>query len=325
MNALALRPARPDDMAAITAIYRPAVLTGTASFEIEPPAESEMLARYRAIVEAGYPYLVATNGARILGYGYLNAYRPRAAYRFTVEDSIYIAPDAQRQGVGRLLLDALVGAAVARGDRLMIAVIGDSAQAGSLALHARAGFAHAGLLPGIGYKFDRWLDSVLMQRQLRPSHTAPPRRVTVARETPDQPTVLAFLAASDAYAQSLYPPESNHLLAIAELLTPSVIFFVARLDGVAVGCGAYVTADDGSVEIKRMWVDPVARGMGAGTRILAQLEASARAGGAMVARLETGIHNTQALGLYTSAGFIAIPPFGSYQPDPLSVFMAKGL
>ena len=201
--AIQLRPARPSDIEPITAIYRPAVLAGTASFELEPPGEAEVLSRYRATINAGFPYIVATNGERVLGYAYLGAYRARPAYRFTVENSIYVAPDAQGRGVGRALLAGLIEASVERGDRQMIAVIGDSAQDGSIGLHAAMGFAHAGLLPKIGYKFDRWLDIVLMTRAVGDGDTTAPGRISVARETPDQPAVLAFFAASDAYSASL--------------------------------------------------------------------------------------------------------------------------
>ena len=166
MSTPALRPATPADIAAITAIYRPAVLTGTASFELEPPGEDEMLRRFRAIAEAGYPYVVAELDGRIAGYAYVNAYRSRPAYRFTVEDSVYIAPDAQGKGVGRALLDRLIGTCRDDGYRLMIAVIGDSAQLASISLHRRAGFTFCGTIHSVGYKFGRWLDSVIMELPL---------------------------------------------------------------------------------------------------------------------------------------------------------------
>ena len=166
MPAPLIRPATGDDIAAITAIYRPAVLAGTASFELDPPSEAEMLSRYRALVGGGYPYLVAEGGGAVLGYAYANAYRPRPAYRYTVEDSVYVAPNAQGRGVGRALLAALIGRASDAGFRRMVAVIGDSAQHASIALHRRAGFISCGTLPAVGYKFGRWLDVVLMQLPL---------------------------------------------------------------------------------------------------------------------------------------------------------------
>jgi len=162
----ALRPATPADIPAITAIYRPAVVEGTASFELEPPNEMEMLRRFQAITGGGYPYFVAELDGRIVGYAYANAYRTRPAYRFTVEDSIYIAPDAQGKGVGRALLAALIDACTAKGFRLMVAVIGDSAQFASIRLHRRAGFTFCGTIHSVGYKFGRWLDSVIMQLPL---------------------------------------------------------------------------------------------------------------------------------------------------------------
>lgn len=147
--------------------------------------------------------------------------------------------------------------------------------------------------------------------------------LTIACETPDQPEVLAFLAASDAFAAGLYPAESNHMLDIDALKTPSVRFFVARRAGSAVGCGAVVIDVAPWAEIKRMWVDPAGRGAGVGRAILTVLEAEARRAGLSRLCLETGIHNHEAIAHYRRAGFTATGPFGSYGPDPLSVFMHK--
>lgn len=149
--------------------------------------------------------------------------------------------------------------------------------------------------------------------------------LTISAETPDQPAIRAFFAASDAYAASLYPAESNHLLDVFELLRPNVRFFVARRSGQPVGCGALVREADDWGEVKRMWVDPAARGLGAGRRILATLLEAGRAERLAHLRLETGIHNAEALGLYHRAGFVEIAAFGKYKPDPLSVFMELAL
>jgi phosphinothricin acetyltransferase len=161
-----LRPAKAADVPAITAIYGPAVLRGTASFELEPPGEEEMLRRFKAITDAGYPYFVAEFGGRVAGYAYASAYRTRPGYRFTVENSVYIATDAQGNGIGRMLLGALVDACRAQGFRLMVAIIGDSANFASITLHRRAGFTFSGTIHSVGYKFGRWLDSVIMQLPL---------------------------------------------------------------------------------------------------------------------------------------------------------------
>jgi L-amino acid N-acyltransferase YncA len=169
-----VRPATPADIAAITAIYRPAVAVGTASFEVEPPDEAEMLRRFMETTQGGYPYLVAELTGRIVGYGYAHAYRTRPAYRFTVEDSIYIAPDMQRKGVGRMLLASLIETSTACGYRLMLAVIGDSAHIGSIELHRSQGFDVCGTIHSVGFKFGRWLDSVIMERKLgHADRTAP--------------------------------------------------------------------------------------------------------------------------------------------------------
>ena len=171
MPDFSIRPALASDVAAITRIYAEAVRHGTASFEIEPPDAAEMARRHQALVAGRYPFLVAQqdHGALrgdVLGYAYAGPYRARPAYRFTVEDSIYIAPAAHRRGIGRALLDRLMVESQARGFRQMIAVIGDSAQTPSIALHEAAGFRLVGTFEAVGFKFGRWLDSVLMQKQL---------------------------------------------------------------------------------------------------------------------------------------------------------------
>jgi len=174
MNDISIRPATPADIPAITRIYAHAVRHGTASFEYDPPDEAEMARRQRALLEGGYPYLVAGIGGAVAGYAYAGPYRTRPAYRYTVENSIYIAPEAHRRGLGRALLDRLIAECEARNYRLMIAVIGDSAQTLSIELHRAAGFKMVGAFEAVGYKFDRWLDSVLMQRPLGRGSSAPP-------------------------------------------------------------------------------------------------------------------------------------------------------
>lgn len=173
-----VRPATAADIPAIAAIYRPAVLNGTASFELEPPDEAEMLRRFTGITAAGYPYFVAAVGEQIVGYAYASAYRTRPAYRFTVEDSVYIAPDAQGQGVGRALLEALVADTTAKRYRLMVAVIGDSRNFASIALHRSVGFRFCGTIHSVGYKFGGWLDSVIMELPLGEGDRSPPREET---------------------------------------------------------------------------------------------------------------------------------------------------
>jgi phosphinothricin acetyltransferase len=176
MTEVSIRPATPADIPAITRIYAHAVQHGTASFELEPPDEAEMARRQQALLDGGFPYLVATSDGVILGYAYAGPYRARPAYRFSVENSVYVAADAHRRGVGRALMDRLIAESVARGYRLMIAVIGDSAQTPSIELHRAAGFKLVGAFEGVGYKFDRWLDTVLMQRALGKGTSAPPSR-----------------------------------------------------------------------------------------------------------------------------------------------------
>jgi putative acetyltransferase len=147
--------------------------------------------------------------------------------------------------------------------------------------------------------------------------------VTIAEEQPRQPGVIRLLELSDAYAASLYPAESNHLVDISTLEQPTVSFFVARRDGAIVGCCALVEAGDGTAEIKRMFVDPEARGLQIGKRLLTALEATAEKLGIIAIRLETGIYQPEAIGLYKAFGYAERTPFGSYRPDPLSLFMEK--
>ena len=174
MSSVSIRPATLADVPAITRIYAQSVSTGTASFELEPPDEAEMARRMQALFDSGYPYIVAEIGGAIAGYAYAGSYRPRPAYRFSVEDSIYVDPKAQRRGAGRLLLERLIEECERRGFRQMVAVIGDSAQTPSIELHRALGFRMVGTVENVGYKFGRWLDSVNMQRALGPGATTRP-------------------------------------------------------------------------------------------------------------------------------------------------------
>ena len=171
----AIRPSRSADMAAITAIYCHHVLHGTASFETEAPDEAEMARRRADIAGRGLPHLVLEETGRIRGYAYAGPYRPRAAYRDTVENSVYLAPDAIGLGFGRRLLAALIEECIALGLRQMVAVVGDSANLPSIRLHERLGFRRVGTLVSVGFKHGRWLDTVLLQRALGVGDTAPPQ------------------------------------------------------------------------------------------------------------------------------------------------------
>lgn len=161
-----VRAIKAEDMPAITAIYDEAVRTGTASFETEPPGLEEMVRRQQALETAGYPFLIAEENGRILGYAYAGSFRTRAAFQYTVENSIYLDANARGRGIGRTLLKALLEECTARGYRQMVAVIGDSANTGSIALHRACGFEMIGTLPATGLKFGRWINTVLMQRPL---------------------------------------------------------------------------------------------------------------------------------------------------------------
>ena len=161
-----IRPATHADMPAITAIYAWNVLNGTGTFELDAPDESEMVRRREDVISKGLPWLVAERGDSILGYAYANHFRPRKAYRFCVEDSVYLAADAKGRGLGRLLLAELMARCEAAGSRQMLAVIGDSQNLGSVGVHRTLGFEHVGVMKAAGWKFNRWLDVVIMQKAL---------------------------------------------------------------------------------------------------------------------------------------------------------------
>jgi L-amino acid N-acyltransferase YncA len=170
-----LRPATRIDIDQVAAIYAHAVRHGTSSYELEPPSRVDMAVRFSTLNKAGYPYIVAEEEGRILGYAYAGPFRPRPAYRFIVEDSIYIAHDAQGRGLGRLLLTQLIEESKALGFRQILAVIGDgSPQSASVRLHAALGFRMSGTLEGSGYKHGRWLDTIIMQLSLNGGTSLPP-------------------------------------------------------------------------------------------------------------------------------------------------------
>jgi phosphinothricin acetyltransferase len=166
MSDLEIRAAEAADLPSITEIYDHAVRTGTATFELTPPDLSEMARRFDALCSAGFPYLVGSHDGRVIGYAYAGPYRPRPAYRFTVENSIYLAPAIHRRGIGARLLRRLIAESETRGYRQMIAVIGDSDNAASIGVHTKLGFEMVGTHRSVGFKFGRWLDTVMMQRAL---------------------------------------------------------------------------------------------------------------------------------------------------------------
>lgn len=175
MPQIQIRAATPADLPAITAIYEHAVRHGTATFELDPPDLAEMTRRYEALTANGFPFLVAMTEDVVAGYAYAGPYRPRPAYRFTVENSVYLDPAAQGRRMGTRLMQELIAASEARGYRQMIAVIGDSANAASIGVHARTGFKMIGTHPSVGFKFGRWLDTVMMQLALGEGGGTPPK------------------------------------------------------------------------------------------------------------------------------------------------------
>ena len=169
-----IRPSRDTDVAAITALYAHHVLHGTGTFETEPPTEADVAQRRRDVLARGLPWLVAEDEGRVVGLAYCNWFKPRPAYRYSAEDSVYVADAARGRGVGRLLLDALAEQAQAAGVRKLLAVIGDSANAGSIALHRAAGFTEVGVMRSVGWKFGAWRDIVLMEKTLGAGDSSAP-------------------------------------------------------------------------------------------------------------------------------------------------------
>lgn len=160
-----IRPATPDDLPAITEIYRESVLNGVATYEVDPPPLAEMAARFETITTNRYPYIAAEEAGELIGYAYASAFRMRSAYKFLVEDSIYLSPAARGKGAGKALLKELISLTTTLGFRQMVAVIG-GAHPASIAVHASLGFEHSGVMKASGYKHGRWLDTVFMQLPL---------------------------------------------------------------------------------------------------------------------------------------------------------------
>lgn len=177
---LVLRSSTDTDLPAITAIYASAVARGTGTFELEAPSQAEMAMRRANVLAAGWPWLVAEREGEVIGYAYAQPFRPRRAYRFCLEDSIYLAEAARGQGVGTLLLAELITRCEMLGARQMLAVIGDSGNEGSIGVHRALGFEHCGVLKNAGWKFDRWLDVVMMQRELGAGGSTQPQDRTEA-------------------------------------------------------------------------------------------------------------------------------------------------
>ena len=169
-----IRPSRDEDIPAITAIYAHHVLHGTGTFETEPPNEANMTARRADVLSKGLPYLVAEHDGKVAGFAYGNWFKPRPAYRYSVEDSIYLAPDLQRKGLGRALMAELLAQFEAVGIRKVMAIIGDSANAGSVGIHQTFGFTQVGIVESCGWKLGAWRDIVIMQKTLGVGDTQPP-------------------------------------------------------------------------------------------------------------------------------------------------------
>jgi L-amino acid N-acyltransferase YncA len=168
-----IRPSRDEDIASITAIYAHHVLNGTGTFEIDPPSVADMAGRRADVLSKGLPYIVAEEAGQVIGYAYCTWFKPRPAYRFSAEDSIYLAPGVHGKGIGRALLAELAAQAERVGIRKLIAVIGDSKNAGSVGVHSSLGFTHVGILKSCGWKFNQWLDVVMMEKALGSGDTTP--------------------------------------------------------------------------------------------------------------------------------------------------------
>lgn len=307
-----VRSATAEDGAALLAVHRAAILQAAGAVHGAELAESWA----SGLTPEGYGRAITKGEAIEIA---LNEETGEAvAFSSTKNDTIealFVHARFGRKGLGRALLARAVEVIRIAG-HTRVHLKADTAarafyEAQGFAVVASRTMASRGGLP---------MEALDMQKLL-----IAPSDVLITRESPDQPDVHAFLAASEAYASALYPAESNHFVDVATLVQPNVVFLVARGAGRALGCGAIVKADDGTAEIKRMWVAPEARGLKLGQRLLDALIEAARADGVSKLQLETGISQPEALGLYRRAGFVEIGPFRDYQPDSLSVFMERPL
>lgn len=309
-----LRDVAPTDIDALHAIYAYHVVHGTGSWEYEPPDAAEMTRRYEAVRAAGYPYLVAEVAGRVVGYSYASAFRGRPGYRFTCEDSIYVAPDIQRRGVARALLTELMTRCTALGLRQMLAVIGDSENTASIALHRALGFALLTDARALGWKFRRDLGWVLMQRTLATT-PFPPASLEVRVDDPAGAAGQALLWGLTLELLAMdgdRGEDGRGAVTLGDLQAPDAVFVVARLDGQPAGCGALRPLEPGVAEVKRMYTAPWARGKGVAAGVLTALETQAVARGHTILRLETGDRQIAANRLYERAGFVRIPCYGAY-------------
>jgi putative acetyltransferase len=289
-----------------------------------PFAPAEARAYWEQVIEALAAGRVVLLGARVAGDRRLcgtvqlvPSERPNGRHRAEVA-KLLVHRRVRRQGVGRALMAAVEREARARGRRLLI--LDTLSESPAEALYRSLGYSAAGVIPDHARLPEGPLrPTTVMWRQLPPSG-----EISVSAESPRQPEVVALVRELDAYLTSLYPVESNHLLDIEALCRPDIRFFVARGQGEALGCGALRSFPEYG-EVKRMFVRPQARGFRLGHRILAHLEAEARAQGLPALRLETGVRQPEAIGLYRAAGFVERGPFGEYPLDALSLFLEKPL
>jgi GNAT superfamily N-acetyltransferase len=262
--------------------------------------------------------LVAESAGRLIGtVQVVAAGTPNQPHRSDLAKML-VHRDGRGQGIGAALLSAAEAASRNAGWWLMVL---DTVDHGAgYRLYARGGWTRVGTIPD----YALWPDGKLCATVYFYKDVRNQMAVSVKEETPDQPEVRAFLTASEAFSAKLYPPESNHMLPLEALLDPVIRFFVARRNGLAVGCGGVLLAD-GFGELKRFFVSEAARGFGVGTRLVAAVEEAARLAGISVLRLETGVYSAAALALYRKTGFRPCEAFAPYGPDPMSVFMQKSL
>lgn len=309
-----IRTATHADLGHAHAIYTFHLVHGTGSWEYEPPDLATFVSRYEAIVDAGFPYLVAEDGGRVLGYSYASAFRPRPGYRFTCEDSIYVTPDAQRRGVATALVTDLIARCTKLGLRQMLAVIGDSENAASIGLHRALGFTLEANVSALGWKFGRPLGWVLMKRELA-NGPLPTMTLDVVAEDPSDAAGQALLWGLTLALRQMDGDrgiDGSGAVTLDDLRSADSVFLVARLDGQPAGCGALRPLASGVGEVKRMYTAPWARGRGVARAVLASLEEHARRRGLVSLCLETGDRQVEALRLYERAGYQRIECYGAY-------------
>ncbi|MEM7645433.1 MAG: GNAT family N-acetyltransferase [Pseudomonadota bacterium] len=325
-----IRFARLGDCPQMIELYRPYIEESAISFETETPTIQEFSDRFQRITER-YPWLVFEKSGEILGYAYGASHRARAAYDWSCEVTVYVRKNHHRQGIGQALYKMLFPLLEAQDFCNLYAGV-TQPNLGSDRIHKSLGFQELGTFKNVGYKFSQWYDVSWYQMELkRPQKPTTPvsiddlfQNIRVEAIDPRHAFVSRSVDALDEYLSKLYPAEENHLDSPTVYEGPNNQLVAAYAKDLHLGIGGVKLRDDYG-EIKRMWIHPLFRGRGVSSQILHRLEAITREAGLNLCRLETGVHQKEALRLYEKAGYSRTSSFGNYKTTPFSVFFEKRL